>query len=157
VRHGWIAAEDRAHDDRRNDDYLRSTLDELCRRFPVDPARTVVLGYSQGAGVATHFLLTHPDRACGLVGLAGGLAEAYRGDLSRLSGKEVLWVTGRHDDAYPPAYNEALLEAWRDAGASLHAVDLDAGHDLLSEAVEPVRRWLLDGSSGVLRGHVERP
>ena len=142
VSHAWIAELPREASDRRNDEYLASTLEAVHARVELDPARTILLGFSQGVGVATHFLLQDPSRAVGLVGLAGGVAEAYRSDLPRLAGKDVLWITGKDDTAYPSAYQRELLARWATSGARLEAHDLDVGHALMEEAASRVQAWL---------------
>lgn len=142
VAHAWIAELPREASDRRNDAYLAAALDAVASSTPIDPARTVLFGFSQGVGVATHFLLSEPGRARGLVGLAGGLAEAYRDRLPRLAGKDLLWVTGQEDAAYTPAYAAALLNALQASGAKLEAHDLPVGHELMAPAVDVVRSWL---------------
>lgn len=54
----------------------------------IQPAETVLLGFSQGACLATEFAARHPRRYGGVVGLSGGLIgqeidpSAYDGDLA---------------------------------------------------------------------------
>jgi predicted esterase len=138
----WIADPDRADDDARNDAFLAAALDGAARRVALDPSRLFVLGYSQGVGVATHFLASHPERAAGLLGLAGGIPAAHRPRLTRLRAKPVLWVSGRHDLAYPPEYTEHVLDALREAEVDLRSVVLETGHALLPDAEGPVCDWL---------------
>lgn len=140
---GWIAADPRDPEDARNTAYLAAALDALTARPDVDGARVGLLAFSQGVGVVTHFLATHPGRARCLVGLAGGFAAAYRERLlPALAGVPVLWITGRQDAAYPPAYTDALVEAARAAGVAIEDQALDAGHDLLESARTLVAPWL---------------
>ncbi len=142
VAHAWIAELPRRASDHRNDAYLAATLDAVNDEVPIDPDRTILLGFSQGVGVAMHFLLQEPSRAAGLIGLAGGLTEAYRDQLTRLAGKDLLWVTGKDDTAYTPTYAEALRARLRTSGANLQTHDLDAGHELMEPAADLVRTWL---------------
>ncbi len=141
VAHAWIAKLPREPFDARNDAFLGAVLGEVLPTRDVDPTRVFLLGYSQGAGVALHFALSHPERIAGVVGLAGGLALPYRENLPRLAGKPVLWIHGTEDTGYPPAYAHALVEAMEQAGLDLESHALEAGHDLLAPAGPLVRTW----------------
>ncbi len=142
IAHGWVADPARELTDARNDALLLSALEHAHEIAPIDPARTWLLAYSQGVGVAVHFAVRHPERVAGIVGLAGGIPRALRPELARLAGKPVLWITGSLDPSYPPAYSEAVCDAWRQSGAALEAATVDAGHDLLAPAAGLVRAWL---------------
>lgn len=141
----WIstAGPSRSIEDLRNDRFLDAVLTAVGDRVPLDPQRTFVLGFSQGAGVALHWLTGRPDAARGLVGLAGGFAAAYRERLEQLAGRPVLWVSGSRDPAYPPAYVDDLVAALATARVGLDDRRLEAGHDLLDEAADTVSEWLL--------------
>ena len=58
-----------------------------------------------------------------------------------LAGLDLLWITGEHDRAYPPAYESELLAAMRALGLSVDSVVLSAGHGLLDVAKEPLKAW----------------
>jgi phospholipase/carboxylesterase len=142
VAYGWIADPRREDAETRNDALLAAALEAAAARVPIDPRRTAFLGYSQGVGVAAHFLVRHPRAARAFVALAGGVPAASRPSLAALRGTDLLWVTGETDVSYPPAYEEELLRAMRDLGLSVESVVLPAGHDLLDAAKESVRTWL---------------
>ncbi len=142
VVHDWIVRRPRGPEDRRNTAYLLAALDAVRHRTRVDPARTVVLGYSQGAGVAFHLATERPDAVSAVVSLAGGFAADYRPRLCALRGKDVLFVGGHSDASYPPAYQDELCREISDAGVALTRETLDAGHALLEPAAPLVARWL---------------
>jgi phospholipase/carboxylesterase len=148
VAYGWVADLDREASDERNDHFLAAALEEAGHRHPLDPSRTFLLGFSQGAGVAAHFMASYPDAAAGLVGLAGGVARASRPRLARLEGKPVLWISGAEDPAYPPDYTRELLDAWAGAGVELRHLEMNVGHDVLEPGFEHVRAWLEPRLSG---------
>lgn len=142
VGYGWIADPDRDAAEARNCALIRKALDLAAERHALDPARTYVLGFSQGAAVATHFAIKHPERVAGVVGLAGGAPQSWRPRLSALTDHAVLWVTGTHDASYPPAYVAALLAAFEAAGVAVESVVLDEAHGLMPAAQSTVRAWL---------------
>jgi predicted esterase len=142
VGHGWIADPRRDLADERNSRLLDAVLADAARVTPLDPSRLAVLGYSQGVGVAAHFLLTQPGRARAFVALAGGVRPALRPLLPALRDLPTLWITGRRDRAYPPDYAAQLLPALLDAGLALEHHDLDCGHGVPEPAADLVTHFL---------------
>jgi phospholipase/carboxylesterase len=142
VGYGWIADPRRADADVRNDALIAAALDAAAQRRPIRRDAILLLGYSQGAGVATHFALRQPASVAGLVGLAGGVPSAWRDRLAGLSATPVLWISGTRDASYPPDYVAPLRESFRAGGVPLEHLDLDEGHDLLARASPHVRSWL---------------
>jgi predicted esterase len=141
VAFGWVADADREAQDERNDALIDACLADAASRG-LRPSRVVLLGYSQGVGVAAHWWTSRPDAAAALVGLAGGVTAASRPRLARLAGRRVLWVTGERDTSYPPAYTAGMLSALRAAGVLLDDAMLPETHAILDPARERVRAWL---------------
>ncbi|MDA1193975.1 MAG: hypothetical protein O2894_02215 [Planctomycetota bacterium] len=150
IGYGWIADPRRADAEARNRDLLHRALDEAATRLPLDPARTVILGYSQGVGVAADFCVHARERVGALIGLAGGVPTANRGALDALAGLPVLWLTGRRDRFYTAEYSAHLVLRLSAAGLALDAEILDAGHGVLEPAAERVSAWI----SAHIRGAV---
>lgn len=139
---GWVVVEQREADEVRNAAWLDAVWTVANAEQALDPTRMVVLGYSQGVGVALHWLLESRRRAAGFVGLAGGLRTPLRARLDELAGLPTLWITGRHDRAYPVAYTDVLRPALEVAGLRVDAHVLDAGHRLLEPAAPLVHEFV---------------
>lgn len=142
IAYGWIADPDRPAAEARNRDFLGKALDHAAASHAIDPARTVVLGYSQGVGVAADFAVHARKRIGGLIGLAGGVPTANRPSLGALEGLPVLWLTGTCDRYYAADYNAKVVERLAAAGAELTAEALDLEHALLDDVAPQVRAWL---------------
>lgn len=142
IGRGWIADPDRTDTDSRNDALLAAALALGAEQYGAPPERTWLLAYSQGVGVAAHFLALNPGAAAGLIGLAGGIPRPFRPKLTSLAGKPILWVTGTRDRSYPSAYCAAVVESISAGGADLSHCILDADHDLLPHAGAAVADWL---------------
>jgi predicted esterase len=138
---GWVADDRRDEADQRNVRLLDAVWADAGTHVPLDARRCMVMGYSQGVGVAAAWLLTDP-LAAGLVALAGGIRVPLRPQLVALARLPCLWVTGAHDRAYPPAYAQEMLAALRSAGVALEHHEVDAGHAVPEPAAEIVRAWL---------------
>ena len=83
-----------------------AALDEATEGGRIPPARTVVLGFSQGACVASEHVLRHPGRCGALVMLTGGLIGSHAREWraahgATLEGLRVL-VTGSNVDPWVP-------------------------------------------------------
>ena len=146
VGHGWVADPRRDEADLRNTRFLEAVWADAqgtqgCAPA-LDPARTAVLGYSQGVGVAVHWILEHQGRVKTLVALAGGVRAALRPRLAALRGLAALWVTGERDAAYPPAYVADLVPALTAAGLALEHVVLPTGHGVPEPGLPHVRSFL---------------
>ena len=147
VGYGWIADRPRDDAEARNRDLLERALELAAAEHPIDPARTWLLGYSQGVGVAADFAVHAPERIAGFVGLAGGVPAASRAALAALRGRPVLWITGTRDRFYPADYNAGVLEALEAAGTDLTSVVLESGHDILDAAREHLHAWFVANGS----------
>lgn len=119
-------------------------LPDALARYGLDPERTVVLGYSNGANFAAATMLLHPGvtRAAALLRPMLVLEAPPAADLE---GTRLLSVTGSSDPygSYAPALHEALLRA----GATLEHRELPAGHQLTAQDVTVVREWLEAGGA----------
>ena len=142
IGYGWIADPDRAAAEARNRAFLGKALDHAAGLHALDPARTIVLGYSQGVGVAADFAVHARERIGGLVGLAGGVPTANRPALGALEGLPVLWLTGTEDRYYAADYNAKVVERLAASGTDLDAAALELGHDLLEPVRTRVADWL---------------
>lgn len=147
IDYGWIADPRRPDAEARNRDLIGRAIEQAGLRTEIDPARTWLLGFSQGVGVSVDYFVHHPETIAGLVGLAGGVPSHGRKHLDALADRPVLWVTGSEDTAYTPSYEAAMIEDLREARVALDTVDLDATHDLLDPAAEAVRAWLAANDS----------
>ncbi len=138
----WMGASERAPYDARNDRYLDAVRRALGAEPRLDASRFVLAGFSQGVGVALHYACGARAGLRALVGLAGGLAQAYRPRLPALAGLPLLWVSGTRDGSYPPSYTGALVAEFARAGLEVEPLALEAGHDLLDPAAPATRAFL---------------
>ncbi|MES2712991.1 MAG: VOC family protein, partial [Pseudomonadota bacterium] len=116
-----------------------AALPEALSRYGLDPARTTILGYSNGANFAAAVMLLHPGTIRRAALLRPMLALEALPPVD-LAGSEVLAVAGSSDPYGPHA--PALVDALRSAGASVTAETLTAGHELGPADTDVVRDWL---------------
>jgi phospholipase/carboxylesterase len=120
-------------------DAFAETLAEALALYGLDPARTTVLGYSNGANFAAAAMLLRPGliRRAALLRPMLALEEPRPVDLV---GTEVLAVAGSSDPY--GTYAPMLVDTLTRAGASVTAETLAAGHELVPADIGVVQDWL---------------
>jgi phospholipase/carboxylesterase len=123
---------------------LEAFIRALPDAYPVDPARVVLMGFSQGAAMCLSLLLKQPELATGVAGLAGFLpqqAQAWAAP-GRLAGKRVLLSHGTEDETVPVAWAKAAVERLRFAGAEVRYEEYPVGHKLNAQGMKDLKAWM---------------
>jgi len=125
---------------------LCAFLPELVARHGTDPARTFVLGFSQGAAVALEVALTRPDLVRGAVLHSGGVLpglEARMAPAAELARLDALVLHGREDDVVPLARGRAVRDLLAPLlGERLTYREHDAGHFVTQATLDDAAAWL---------------
>jgi phospholipase/carboxylesterase len=127
---------------------VAALVPDLVRRHGADPARTFLLGFSQGGAVALAVALTRPDLVRGVVVHSGRLLPDLRtraASPAALSRLEALVLHGVDDPVLPVErgreirdYLEPLL------GERMLYAEHDAGHEITPASLDDVRWWLTE-------------
>jgi phospholipase/carboxylesterase len=122
-------------------------------RHGTDPARTYVLGFSQGAMMSLGVLRNAPERLAGVIALSGrnadGLFEATA-DAATIAGVPLLVAHGTHDDLLPVDNGRAIRDAYQGTSADFTYREFPVGHGVSEDEVALVDAWLrehLDGAT----------
>jgi phospholipase/carboxylesterase len=117
---------------------LSAMLDELGRRFAVQPERTVLGGFSQGAMLALDVALRSERKPAGLVLMSGTLlcASQWVPMMKGLAGKPALLSHGRQDPILPFAAAEKLRDHLRAAGLVVDWIEFRGGHEIPPPVLE---------------------
>jgi phospholipase/carboxylesterase len=128
----------------REAEAFAATVAEAQAFYGLDPARTTVLGHSNGANFAAAAMLLHPGpiRRAVLLRPILVLDEVPPADLT---GTSVLVIAGAADPYGP--HLPALVEALRRAGASVAAETVSAGHGIVPADTGAARAWLHAGTA----------
>jgi phospholipase/carboxylesterase len=156
VMPAWYDIRSLSFDDRARED--EAQIDESARRIsalvqrerdrgiPAD--RIVVGGFSQGAAMAVHVGVRHPERLAGVLALSGYLLLPERSAQERSAANRatpMLLCHGRFDDVVPIAAGRASLAELRATAAPEATIEWDEfpiGHEVSSEEIEKVGVWL---------------
>jgi predicted esterase len=122
---------------------LLEIVSTLTQEGIADNQKVFLLGFSQSCALNFRFAFSHPNTLRGVVGICGGLPGDWEeSELYRPTEAAVLYLSGLHDEAYPPArvadYGERLKLRARDVETRAH----DAGHDFVPSMRDDVRDWL---------------
>ena len=126
-------------------DELREFIDRAVERYPIDPERLALLGFSQGGMLGYRIALSEPGRFAGLAALSTTLsaetaAAASAGDpLSRLP---VLVQHGAHDPMIAVARARESRERLEQLGVDLEYHEYQMGHQVNSESARHLGAWL---------------
>ena len=128
-------------------DTLRSFVDAALERYPIDPARLVVAGFSQGGTMAYDLGLRDPGRFAGVAALSTWFPPPLADDIQRRpehEGLPVLVVHGTADSMVPVDRARESREALRNYGVALTYREFDMAHEIRPEALRVIARWLDD-------------
>ena len=107
---------------------LDAALTALFAKAPVDPARTVILGYADGASYALSLGITNPKLFRGVVALSPGTAWLPS---SVERAQKVFIMHGMRDEIYPFANTrDTIVPGLQSAGLQVKTRWLNAGHDI---------------------------
>jgi phospholipase/carboxylesterase len=123
---------------------LEALVRGLPEAYPLDPARLLLMGFSQGAAMCFSLLLKEPALVPAVAGLAGFLpreAQPWAAP-GRLAGRRVLVAHGTEDDTVPVARSREAAEALRAAGAAVDYREYAVGHKLNAQGMKDLKAWL---------------
>ena len=120
-------------------------LDAACDRYPVDPKRLIMAGFSQGGFMAYQLALREPERYAGLMALSSWLpAEAARAIPKRPEHAELptLVVHGSNDPMIGIERAYASRDALLELGVPTVFREYDMGHEIHPDALREMLAWL---------------
>ena len=130
---------------KRGAEALREFFRMAVVRYPVDPEKVVVAGFSQGGLMAYDLALREPGRFAGLVALSSWLPAPLAEDLPKLPEQEnlpVLVVHGTQDSRISVDNARESRETLRGFGVSLTYREFEMGHEIRPEALKLLVQWL---------------
>lgn len=142
--YGWWTEKDNAQGLRHGLAALREFVIALPDAHAVDPARVMLMGFSQGAAVCGALLLSDPALVRGVALLAGFLPEvAHRwATPGLLTGRRVFITHGLKDETVPVAEARRARETFSGAGAEVTYSEYPVPHKLSPAGLRELRRWL---------------
>jgi phospholipase/carboxylesterase len=109
--------------------------------YPIDPARVVLIGFSQGAALSYDYAFKNRDKLIGLGALAGFIPPQIP-TVPPLTKLPVLVLHGTQDERVPIEYARNARERLTTAGAALTYEESDVGHKLSAQGMRTLAAWL---------------
>lgn len=124
-------------------DQLMEFLAGLPHHYPVDPRRTVLMGFSQGAAVCNTVALTQPGRVRGVASLAGLIPDiVVETAQPNLTGLPVFIAHGTKDETVPLAAARQARDVYTRLGAQVTYGEYPTGHKLTTQGMADLKKWL---------------
>ena len=120
-------------------------LEDACQRYPVDPKKIVLLGFSQGGLMAFRLALSDPQRFAGLLALSTWLPEEETANSEGTAGLDALptlVMHGSQDPMIPIDRAYAARDALAALKVPLHFREYDMGHEIHQDALRDMVMWL---------------
>jgi phospholipase/carboxylesterase len=127
-------------------DQLLAFLDAALERYPIDPHKLIVLGFSQGGVMAYSLGLSAPHRFAALVALSTWLPPALLDDLPEATVQRlpILVQHGSHDDLIQVDRARQSVQALRPKCNLLTYHEYDIGHEISARSLTDLSTWLDD-------------
>ena len=130
-----------ANEVREGVDAAVSAVEEIARNSP----RPILLGFSQGAGMALSVALRRPELASAVISLSGVLRSLEPHDLApaeKLRGFPVFAAHGLQDPVVPLALGRSIRDEVQRLGLALEWHEYPMGHTIIPQEVADLRAWL---------------
>lgn len=122
----------------------RDFVDLVLARYPVDPSRVVVLGFSQGGVIAYALALSDPARYRALVALSSWLSDDLQRALPAVDRSRLdTWVShGRADEVVMVERGRTSADRLRSLGARVTYREYDMAHEIAVRSLIELSTWL---------------
>jgi len=121
-------------------DLIQSEIDN-----GVAAERIVLAGFSQGGVLALHTALNYPKRLAGILALSTFLADSENlgsAETTANLSTPILVCHGQQDMVLPVALGKSAYSALDSAGYSAQWREYPMGHEVCSEEISEISRWL---------------
>lgn len=120
-------------------------LEEAQQRYPIDPRKIVVLGFSQGGILAYDQALRSPERFAGLVALSSVLPDALDKSIPSQDALEnfpALIIHGSKDPLIPVSNAQESRQALLRRRLNVQYQEYPMQHEISQEALVTLVKWL---------------
>jgi phospholipase/carboxylesterase len=124
---------------------LLAFLDAAIERYPIDPSKLLVLGFSQGGVMAYTLALSDPERFAALLALSTWFPAELLDHMADASAAQHLptWIQhGTRDDMVPVERARTSVETLRDRRLPLIYREYDMGHEINGQSIKELTHWL---------------
>ncbi|MFT5963588.1 MAG: phospholipase/carboxylesterase [Flavobacterium sp.] len=130
---------------RSSRDLIAKFIDELTRNYPIDSAKTSLLGFSQGAVLSYAVALSHPEKIQKVIALSGYLSDTIfendylKNDLSKL---KIFASHGIADQVIPVDWARKTKPFLDKLGIAAVYKEYPIGHGISPQIFTDFKNWL---------------
>jgi phospholipase/carboxylesterase len=130
----------------RRAEELADFVAEACKYYGILPP--IVLGYSNGANMATAVLLRRPEAFAGAILLRAAMIPFSQAPSANLAGKPILLISGANDSTIIGERFSQLSFLLQRLGGNVELQTLPAGHQLSEADATLASRWYRAHNAG---------
>jgi phospholipase/carboxylesterase len=130
---------------------LEAWTEQARARYPIDPARSLLLGFSQGGVMAYELFLRRPERWAGMAALSSwfpGPQDAAIPPNPAAKGRPIFVAHGTRDDVIPLARARETRARLEERGVALHYSEYEMAHEIAPQVLRDLARWLEEVLAG---------
>jgi phospholipase/carboxylesterase len=120
-------------------------VDDAAARYPINQRKLVLLGFSQGGGMAYRVAMKNPARFAALVGISTWFSPELKQvvtDRDALQQLPTLVQHGRADDMIEFSRARQSIEHMRELGIPVQFREYDCGHEITASGIEDLSEFL---------------
>jgi phospholipase/carboxylesterase len=122
-------------------------LDEAIKRYPVNPRKLILLGFSQGGVMAYNLALRQPERFAALVAISSWFPPELAAKASNPEALEQLPTLIQHgsrDEAIDVGRARQSVESLRALKVPLIYREYDCGHEITAQGLQDLSNFLME-------------
>ena len=126
---------------------LLGFIDEAITRYPIDPHKLVLVGFSQGGYMAYNLAMRWPERFAALVGIGTAFPDRLTSQITNHEALQKLPTMvqhGRADQALEIARARKSVETLRGLKVPVIFREYDCGHEVAADGVRDLSTFLND-------------
>lgn len=127
--------------------WLIETIQQLARRYQLETGRMIGLGFSNGANIALHAMLSQPTAPLQHLAALHAMSVEKIADPQDLSNKQVFLSYGTQDPLISASNFSALTRNVRQSGAEVTTFQAEQTHALTHDELHALQRWFVKVSS----------
>ncbi|HYB90769.1 MAG TPA: alpha/beta fold hydrolase [Candidatus Binataceae bacterium] len=121
-------------------------IDAAMERYPIDPRKLILLGFSQGGSMAYRLAMTNPARFAAMVAISTWFAPELKElatDRDALTRLPTLIQHGRADEMVEIARARASVDHLRELKIPVTFREYDCGHEITAESLDDLSQFLM--------------
>ena len=123
---------------------LLSFIEDVRKKYPVDPSKVFLCGFSMGTMMSYAVALTRPAEIAGVIANSGYIPEEtnLKFDWPGVKGKPFFVAHGTYDPTIPVMFSRRAKALLQEAQAAVWYKEYDMGHQINEESLNDMTHWL---------------